>query len=247
MTLDEYILRINNFINLTPSEKIPYFAYYLINYTGKSNFTAKNIDDCFVTLCLPKYSNSAAFLTKKTQRPTPLFIKDKRGYSLERSYAQEIAKNIGDKAVVKYSQDLFPIELLDKTRTYLINMGKQTIGCYDFGWYDACLVMTRKLIETLIIELFEKNKIETKIKDTRTSNYYFLTDLVGCLLKESIWTIGRNSKEALPHITKLCNQSAHNRRFNARKSDIDKIANNVRTVIEELVLLINYPDWNVTK
>jgi len=247
MTLDEYIQRIDNFIELTPAEKIPYFAYYIINYTEKSNFTAKDIDDCFSILCFPKYSNSAAYLTKRTKRPTIVFIKDKNGYTLERSFTQEIAKNIGDKAIIKYSQNLFPIELLDHTRTYLINMGKQAIGCYDYGWYDACLVMTRKLIETLIIELFEKNKIESKIKDTRTNNYYFLTDLVSCLLGETSWTIGRNSKEALPLITKLCNQGAHNRRFNARKSDIDKIANSIRIVIEELVLLINYPDWNISK
>lgn len=104
--------------------------------------------------------------------------------------------------------------------------------------YDASLVLLRKLIETLIIELFEKHKEQDKIKDPKTQNFYFLSDLISCLLAETrLWSISRNAQKALPEIKKYGDLSAHNRRFNARKPDLDKLKSDIRIIIEELVHL----------
>jgi hypothetical protein len=39
-------------------------------------------------------------------------------------------------------------------------------GAYSAGWYDACAVMMRRLLETVIIEAFEQNGLDQKIKDS---------------------------------------------------------------------------------
>lgn len=107
---------------------------------------------------------------------------------------------------------------------------------YQHGLYDGCLVLIRKLIETLIIEIYEKHGISNKIKDG-DGNYFYLSDLISSLLSETTWTVGRNSKQAFPGIKKFADLAAHNRRFNAKKSDVDGIKADVRIVIEELVHL----------
>jgi hypothetical protein len=139
----------------------------------------------------------------------------------------------------KLGEDLFPIEILANTRGYLENVAKQAILCYQNGLFDACLVMLRKLIEALVIECFEAHKVEAKIKGA-DGFYYYLNDLIGLLLSETTWTITRNSKQAFPRIKKFADLSAHNRRFNAKKPDIDQIKDDVRIVIEELVHIAGF-------
>lgn len=75
------------------------------------------------------------------------------------------------------TEQLFPIELVENSRGYIENVAKQSILCYQNGLYDGSLVMIRKLIETLIIETFEKHKLEAKIKGS-DGFYYYLSDLI---------------------------------------------------------------------
>ncbi len=138
----------------------------------------------------------------------------------------------------KLNDEYFPFELVENTRGYIESVAKQAILCYQNGLYDGCLVMTRKLIETLIIECFEKHEIAEEIKNSE-GNFYYLSDLISKLLKQTKWTIGRNSQQSLPRIKKFADLSAHNRRFNAKKSDLVRVKDDIRIVLEELVHIAN--------
>jgi len=244
MTLEEYIERIDGFLEIKPSLQIAYFGYFLIVYRGLTFFTAKDIDDCFTQLHLPAYSNISAYLSKEKQTKNLLKNKNGNGYTLSKIVSDRIAASIGEVQVKQPSTNLFSLELLDSARTYLIKTAKQAVLCYDYQLYDACLVMIRRLIETLIIELFERHNIKEQIQDAN-GNYFFCAELIDRLLAEKkIWTISRNSKKALPDIKSKGDLSAHNRRFNATKADVDSIKSGLRIVIEELVHLIDYEQWN---
>lgn len=132
--------------------------------------------------------------------------------------------------------DLFPLELVRETRGYIERIAEQACGCYDQGWYDAAAVMVRRLLEILIIESFESHKLTTKIKKP-DDTFFFLQDLVTETLKETSWTIGRNVRKALPNLKDIGNQSAHGRRYIARKTDLDNVKRDLRLTIEELVIL----------
>lgn len=126
--------------------------------------------------------------------------------------------------------------LVRGTRGYIERVAHQVNGAYAHGWYDASAVMLRRLIETLIIECFEAHKIEDRIKDA-SGNYLFLRDLVERTLNESDWTLGRNVRSALPKLKDIGDKSAHSRRYNAHREDIDKLMREVRDVLQELVSL----------
>jgi hypothetical protein len=134
------------------------------------------------------------------------------------------------------TDDLFPLELIRGTRGYIEEVAEQACGSYDQGWYDASAVMCRRLLETLIIETFEAYKIEDKIKNS-DGNFHYLSVLIPTLLNEGTWSIGRNAKKVLPLLKDLGDQSAHNRRYLAKKNDIDAIKRDLRIVIEELLHL----------
>jgi len=97
--------------------------------------------------------------------------------------------------------------------------------------------MMRRLIETLIIECFEKFEIADTIKDPKTGEFLFLRDMIDMLLQEKSWNLGRNTKQALPKLKNVGDQSAHSRRYNANREDIDKLANDFRVVCQELLYL----------
>ena len=120
------------------------------------------------------------------------------------------------------------------TRAYIEKVVDQINGSYEGGYFDACLVMCRRLIETLIIECFEQHKISSTIKNT-SGDYLYLSDLIPLTLRETTWTLGRNARTVLPRLKDLGDKSAHGRRFNAHRSDIDKVIDDIRVVVQELI------------
>jgi hypothetical protein len=126
--------------------------------------------------------------------------------------------------------------LVRGTRGYIERIVYQINGCYECGWYDGCAVMMRRLMETLIIEVFEHHKIAHRIKNTQ-GDVLHLADLITVTLNESTWTLGRNARQALPKLKGLGDQSAHSRRFIAHREDIDQLQRDLRLVVQELLFL----------
>ena len=124
------------------------------------------------------------------------------------------------------------------TRGYIESVVNQINSTYENACYDACAVMIRRLIETLIIEAFEHHKIADKIK-TPAGDFFYLSELITHTLNEKSWNISRNAKQALPKLKSIGDLSAHSRRHLAHRSDIDNIISDLRTAVQELIYLAN--------
>lgn len=135
------------------------------------------------------------------------------------------------------TQQILPHAMVRSTRGYIERVCFQINGCYEKGWFDACAVMMRRMLETLIIETFERHRLDHKIKNPATGDFYFLKDLIECVLNEASWNLGRGAKQALPRLKQLGDQSAHSRRYNAHREDVDRAAPDFRLVCQELLYL----------
>jgi hypothetical protein len=135
------------------------------------------------------------------------------------------------------TQQILPHALVRGTRGYIERVCYQINGSYEQGWFDACAVMMRRLVETLIIEVFEHYKIDHKIKNSTTGEFLMVRDLVDKVLQESTWNLGRITKQALPRLKSIGDQSAHSRRYNAHREDIDRVVQDFRCVCQELLYL----------
>lgn len=229
---------------LKPSELIPYFAYYLETVNGI--ITAKDILQCFEILTLPSYSGVSTYLIRQSDKKIGKFIKQKNGYKLNRIYKEELASSLNEVVDVPLTTNFFDVNLLKNTQYYLVNTASQMCKCFDSGLYDAALVLMRKLLETLIVETFERFGIEDAIKDVN-GNYKFLSELIPAFLNSKKWTASRNIKSSMEKIKKYGDLSAHNRRFIAHKPELDDVKFELRQAIQELVLLIDYPNWVIDK
>lgn len=165
------------------------------------------------------------------------FSPDESSFPVQMKSAKAILLGILDKlSGGKPSEDLFPMEILEDAKSYIRRIAVQANGCYVNGWYDACAVMVRRLIETLIIECYENHSLESKIKRSN-GNYLSLGDLIGKFLNEPTWNLSRTTKNNLPELKEIGDLSAHNRRFLASRSDIEKHAQQIRVIIQELVYI----------
>jgi hypothetical protein len=134
------------------------------------------------------------------------------------------------------NNSVISFSLVRNTRGYLERVVHQINGCYDNGWYDACAVMIRRFLEILIIETFEQHGIATKVKNSN-GDFFYLSDLINATLAEPSWNLSRNTKNALPKLKEIGDKSAHSRRFNAIRSDIDRIISDLRVTAQELIYL----------
>ncbi|GAA5085452.1 hypothetical protein GCM10023210_06290 [Chryseobacterium ginsengisoli] len=240
MQIEDYIDSLDDFDGLSAKEKIKYVAYFYLISQNVDNFKSSDLLNVFRTLHLTTPNSIPQIISNNCSGTSPLFIKKEEGYAFNRSIRKKLDDEFNLKPLkVTLTNNLFPLELLNNTRGYIEKIGNQAIFCYDYGQYDASLVMIRKLLETLIIEIFEKFKIPNEIKDS-DGNFYMLAQLVDNLISNSNWNLGRTTKQYLPKIKKLADTSAHNRRFNAKKSDIDQYKNELRMIIEELLLIVNF-------
>jgi hypothetical protein len=96
--------------------------------------------------------------------------------------------------------------------------------------------MIRRVLETLIIETFEHHSLATKIQNAE-GDFLYLRDLIDKCLKESEWNLTRGCKQAMPRLKDIGDKSAHGRRFNAHRGDIDPLLADIRLVVQELVYL----------
>jgi hypothetical protein len=129
------------------------------------------------------------------------------------------------------SEQILALSVVSGTRGYIEKVANQVNGCYERGWYDSCAVMIRRLVETLIIEAFEHHGIAAKIQSAG-GDFLSLEDLVNMTLQETSWNLGRDTKKSLPKLKHIGDLSAHARRYNAHKNDIEKNITGLRIVIQ---------------
>lgn len=122
------------------------------------------------------------------------------------------------------------------TRGYIERIVTQVNATYEHGCFDACAVMIRRLLETLIIEAYEHHGMAEEIKD-KGGNFLYLSELVSKAVAQKNWNLGRNSKRALNDLKAVGDRSAHSRRFIAHRADIERAIPKLRDAVQELVYL----------
>ena len=132
--------------------------------------------------------------------------------------------------------NVLPYSHFQGTRGYLEKLVFQINATYEQTCYDACAVVIRRLVEILVIEAFEYQGIEDRIKD-ENGNFVRLEELINMAISETVWNLSRNTKRGLRNLKGIGDLSAHGRRYNAHRSDIDKIANDLRVTTEEFLYL----------
>lgn len=174
------------------------------------------------------------------------FVHCCNGYILERNTVDKIKKEVSEDFEVIVTDELLPLDILDTAPYYIKLTAKQMNQCFECCLYDAVLVVMRKLIETLIIECFERYGVDNNIKDDK-GNFLFLSELIPRFVAADKWNVSRNLETYIKTVKKYGDLSAHNRRFLAKRSDMNIFKFEMRQVVQEIIMIIDYKNWNREK
>lgn len=241
--LEGFIQKIPEFLQKPSSEMIVYFVYYCLYIENIQQVLPKQIEECYSVLKVKPYSNIPAYLANHIKGKNIIFIKNKNGYTLERNTVDKIKKEVSEDFEVIVTDELLPMDILDTAPYYIKLTAKQMNQCFECCLYDAVLVVMRKLIETLIIECFERYGIDDNIKDDK-GNFFFLSELIPRFVVADKWNVSRNLETYIKMVKKYGDLSAHNRRFLAKRSDMNIFKFEMRQVIQEIIMIIDYKNWN---
>lgn len=232
--------RKNNLESEKELNKIKLLAYYQYKETNNNDFLICDINKWLNEVFCAQINISRAINNMRKSKEFSV-NKKKKTFSLTlntlSNLEQEVyyIKSIQEEPDIFEKQSVMSLSIVNSAPYYIQRVVNQVNICYENGAFDACAVMIRKIIETLIIEAFEKKGNDEQIKNDK-GDFLFLKDLINEFLDSNIWNIGRNTKQSLPKLKNIGDLSAHNRRYVARRSDIDKIMDDFRIVVEELVI-----------
>ena len=135
------------------------------------------------------------------------------------------------------SVQIIPESLTRKCRSYIQKIVREINGTYEKGFFSACAVMIRRLIETCMIEAFEHKSLASVIKVPNSNEYKSAEEIKNQLLQNPFGNLSRSARRALSDndTLGLGHKCAHDRFFTARKPDVDNIKNEVRSLIEYLI------------
>ncbi len=250
--LDSFYDSINPDGNNTDQENVDYFVYYLTEIAGQTEARRSEIQKCFEDCDLALPSRLASYLSegvgtsaskrkktgglKKSQRSMKKkFVKTQNGYKLERHYKSELAKNIPNRVEPTHSNQIIPEQFFDYSRTYLTSIIDQINISFEYGLYDACAVLMRRLMETLLIEIYIQKGISDEIKENK--NFIPLERMINHALAKNDFHWNRNSTKDFAAVKKLGDVAAHDRTYITHKSDIEDVKIHYRRLIQEIANL----------
>jgi len=123
-------------------------------------------------------------------------------------------------------------DTFEANRSYLVRMSEQINGTYEYEFYDGCAVLMRRLMESLLIEVFESRGEASLIKDNR-ENYKMLNGIISALGGSSV-NFARGIDKIIENVKKVGDNAAHGRTHVTKQNDINDLKIDYRKLISEL-------------
>jgi hypothetical protein len=159
-----------------------------------------------------------------------------RAYRVALAKLEELQDKYGKLAAftrVEVQDSILPAEWFRGTRPYLERLVHQINGSYQYGFYDGCAALCRRLMESLIIDTYIHNKRHQDIQVNGT--FLTLEKLISKIRSDAAIALGRNTPKAMDEIKALGDTAAHDRTYIAEKLDLDDLKMRYRRMIGELM------------
>lgn len=163
----------------------------------------------------------------------------KSGFKLRLGSKARLAERYGPIPVSrapKIDPRVLAPEDFEHTRPYMKALVEQINGSFQFGFNDACAVLCRRLMETLLIEAFEQSGHGAAI---RTSDGYLqLSDMIGLATSGRYLRLARTTPTPMAHVKRVGDLAAHHRTYITKPLDLDETYRvGLRHVLSDLMHL----------
>lgn len=236
ISLNRFIEK-TDWLTQTEIDKVRLLAFYHHVHQEDFEFSVDLICGWFEDLGLHKPNKSRL---KQNLSKSRCFVKgkEKESFRLHASELKSLKKDhsfISEKSEeIEATDTILPASLYENTRGYIESLSKQINASYENNIFDGCAVLMRRLLEICLIHSYERQGIDTEIRDS-SGNYKMLSDIVSNAVNNSKLSLSRNTKSCLEGFRAIGNFSAHKIYYSARRTDIQKVILEYRAAIEELL------------
>ncbi len=141
----------------------------------------------------------------------------------------------GKKAIPSTQDQYLVSEIFEKCKHYITNTVHQINGCWNHEYWEACAVMTRRLLQILIIELYRTRAWEKNLRDNNTGDYIGLKAMIGKVKGDRRFGFDSRVGRGLDQLKELGDIAAHDYRVRVRKTDLQGKRELLRYTCERLV------------
>lgn len=134
---------------------------------------------------------------------------------------------------IQVSDSILPQSWISGTRRYLEQLFNEINGCYEIGFYNSCAAMQRRLMESLLLEIYIKAGRQTDIQNGGV--FFTLDKLISHIKSDKNVVLGRNTPKSMEQIKELGDTAAHDRTYLVQKVDVDDMKHKFRKMINELL------------
>lgn len=128
---------------------------------------------------------------------------------------------------------ILPDSLIQHTRGYIENLGKQINASYNNNIFDGCAVIMRRLLEILLIHSYDEVGKLNEIADG--DGYRNLSYIINYTISNKPFKLSKETLEILDDFRQIGNFAAHKIQYNTKRKDIDNVRLKYRMTIEELL------------
>jgi len=139
-----------------------------------------------------------------------------------------------EREAVPPSEEYVPAEFFSNLANPFRTVLSEVNACWLSKYWNAALVLVRRLAETLIIEWYEVAGKAGEITDGQ-GLYLRFGDLVGKVKSGQGLNLSVTARRALDKMKILADSAAHNRYFVAREGDLNGMRTELRVFFEELI------------
>jgi hypothetical protein len=140
----------------------------------------------------------------------------------------------GTAVTTKTDSQIIPAGLFENTRPHLEALVVQINGTYQAGFYDACAVMCRRLLECMLLLAFERAAKGEVIRNA-FGEYRAFADIIALASSNQHIKLGRGAGTVMGKIDYVGELAARHPTYTARQKDIDEQRLGFRRLISELV------------
>lgn len=126
-------------------------------------------------------------------------------------------------------------EVLSGAPPYITRIVPQINGCWERQWFEACAVMIRRLLETLILHLYDQRGWIAELKDPKSQEFAGLKRMVDKLTGDGRIGLDRRAADDLKRLKELGDISAHDFRVQVKRGDLESIRDPLRFSSERLL------------
>jgi hypothetical protein len=118
-------------------------------------------------------------------------------------------------------------------RRYYLSLVWQINGSYQYGFYDGSAALLRRLLETLLIDLYlEKSRLD----DLKANGELMMLEgILRVFAADKTIHKSRNLLKSLREVKSVGDRAAHSRTYLTDKNDLDDLKSAVKSSIVELV------------